>query len=472
MSADPRPAEDGLSKSCRLVFIVFLLLFFPLPVLRGATPSTPTPQEAEAHEPSSIRQLAYGKSGDWLYEGLQRMKAPVGRAVKKAERPFVYVVDWKKQAAENQGALPLFEPRALDYVDGPTTVTAYLSCFLTRYHPRASRWFDAFFKRVETSPRFNERWKKTFAERSEEMRERSFVSYMALEPGKTQIVYYPGKIQFRGGARKELKDWIPDTPKEFQTGARKDFAVIQDSTGLLGLLNGTFDLSDNFTRWEDDADKRRYGGFGFDGKVYRDAQPAMATFALYRDGTARLGTFASLPEKEKIATFVQNRFMVVEGGRAAKDSNPDAFFNYYDDIARSYLFVDKKGRWGFLWTLYTPPAVLTPLAIQMGVQDMMLLDIHSPLYASLSKPAGPLRYSGYRDYLKRSIDLVPNFFKMSSLKASLSWVSLAMNSQIQTPYAQEAFQMGSEDYFAIFLKDSPEAQRVQKSSSQKKGKKK
>jgi hypothetical protein len=61
---------------------------------------------------------------------------------------------------------------------------------------------------------------------------------------------------------------------------------------------------------------------------------------------------------------------------------------------------------------------------------------------------------------------------MSSLKASLSWVSLAMNSQIQTPYAQEAFQMGSEDYFAIFLKDSPEAQRVQKSSSQKKGKKK
>jgi hypothetical protein len=67
------------------------------------------------------------------------------------------------------------------------------------------------------------------------------------------------------------------------------------------------------------------------------------------------GDFRLASREEKIATFVQNRFMVVGGGRAAKDSNPDAFFNYYDDIARSYLFVDKKGRCGFLWTLYTPP---------------------------------------------------------------------------------------------------------------------
>jgi hypothetical protein len=269
-------------------------------------------------------------------------------------------------------------------------------------------------------------------------------------------------IQFRGGDRKHLGSWLPGTPEGIQKGTQKHYALIQDSNGLLGILNGTFDHVDNFVWCNPNPAKVQYAGFGYDGKIMMKPQDRMATFALYQDGTVRLGTYVSLPNREKIRTFVQNRFMVVENGKIAKDADPDAFFNYYDDIARSYLFTDHSGRVGFIWTMDTPPNVLARLAIEMGVENMMLLDIHSPIHASVADPAGPLQFSGFRDYLKRSYDLVPNFFKMSVWKASLAWVSMAINSQIQTPYAQEAFRLGTEDYFAVFLKDAPEANKLQK----------
>ncbi len=62
--------------------------------------------------------------------------------------------------------------------------------------------------------------------------------------------------------------------------------------------------------------------------------------------------------------------------------------------------------------------------------------------------------------MKRSFDLVPNFFKLSPLKSSIAWLSEALQSRIQTHYSKEAFELGTEAYFGVFMRGSPEAKRV------------
>jgi hypothetical protein len=172
-----------------------------------------------------------------------------------------------------------------------------------------------------------------------------------------------------------------------------------------------------------------------------------------------LASDQNLTEKGKIRTFVQNRFMVIENGKPGKDEYPNAFYSFYDDIARSYLFTDKHHRIGVIWTMYTPPSVLIPLAQEMGINNLMLLDIHAPVAASFVDPSGPYRYQSSKDYMKRSFDLIPNFFRLSPLQSSLTWLSGALNSRIQTHYPVEAFKNGDEDYFTFFLKGSPEVLR-------------
>lgn len=434
--------------------IALTLLLIPGAAALGASAgaSTASPQAAP-DTPSALRQWAYGKSGDWLYQGLPRLEYPPARLLAPGEQPFHLPLAWIRQAAENKGRLPLFEPCALDYRSASVTVTAYLASFRTQYHPDAEGWFDAFFKEVRVSPRFSRRWKREFAKNEARMRERSMISYLAFEPGKVRLAYYPGAIQFKGGFRKRLEHWLPATPPGIRRGNDKSYALIKDSRGLLAILNGTFDRSDNYTKCHSDPSLDRFGGFGFRGKAYLPPQNAMATCAIYRDGRVRLGTYAALPRKKEIGAFVQNRFMVVENGKPGKDADPDAFFNYYADIARSYLFLDREGRLGFIWTLDTPPNVLVPIALEMGVKDMMLLDIHSPIYASVADPAGPLTFTDGRDYTRRSFDLVPSFARLSSLGACLTWISTAVQSRIQTDYPDEAFRVGNEDYFAVFIKD-------------------
>jgi hypothetical protein len=154
--------------------------------------------------------------------------------------------------------------------------------------------------------------------------------------------------------------------------------------------------------------------------------------------------------------------MVMENGEKGKDEFPDAFCGFYDNIARSYLFTDKRRRIGLIWALYTPPSVLVPLAKELGIDNLMLLDIHSPVATTFSNPEGPYYYSGFRDYMKRSFDLIPNFFRLYPLRSTIVWLSRALQSGIQTHYVLEAFKNGDEDYFALFLKGSPEAERVEK----------
>jgi hypothetical protein len=418
-------------------------------------------EDDKASNISAVRQFAYEKSGDWLYEALQKIRLPQTRTLSEKQRPFQMTVDWKKQAAENTEKFPLFDVSALDYTDHARTVTAYITGFQTKYYDKGARLFDSYFANSAKSNYLTEKQKKLILKNESLMRDRSMVFYLSYDLKDVQFIYYPGKIRFKGGARSNMTEWLPGTPAEIKNGARTDYALIQDSTGLIGLLNGTFDKIDNFVKWNEKG-PMRYGGFGYDFNILMEPQPEMATFAMYENGKLAIRTYQNLKNKIYIRTFIQNRFMVIENGKLANDSNPNAFCSYQDNIARSYLFMDKKGKIGYLWTMYTPASVLASIALDMGVQNMMLLDIHAPVSCSIADPAEPLQYDSYRTYMARSFDLVPNFFRLSPLKASLTWISKALDSRIQTHYSMEAFKGGTEAYFAIFLKDSPESKRVQK----------
>ena len=419
------------------------------------------PDNTTAQEPSKIRQLAYGKSGEWLYEGLAKEIHPKTRTLTPKERPFTIPINWAKQSADHKDFSFLSDLGGLDYRTPRGKATAYLAGFMPKYYEDGPKLFDAYFEQVTRTRYLTEKQKGEITDNQLLQRERSMVFYLAYDQSKVQLIYYPGKIQYKGGARDSMKGWNQLTPEEIKNGTRTDYALIQDSRGLLGILNGTFDKIDNFVKWGPKGGVG-FGGFGYDFTVLSEPQSEMATFALYENGRTVLGTYRLLPRKNKIRSFVQNRFMVLENGKLAKDSDPNAFCSFYDNIARSYLFTDKKGRIGYLWTLYTPANVIAPIALRMGIQNMMLLDIHAPLSCSITHPETPLHYQSFHDYMAHSYDLVPNFFRLSPLKSSLTWISTALNSRIQTHYSIEAFKLGTEDYFAVFLKNSPEARVVQK----------
>ena len=432
--------------------------------------AAPWAQSLPSREPSRVRQLAYGKSGEWLFQGLQKLSLPNTRMLSPKERPFELPVDWVRQSLEQKKFPCLFDPRGVDYFTPSSVTTAFLAGFMTKYYQGGSEIFDGYFKSITRSRYLTQKQKKEINRNQSIFRERSMVCYLSYDQTKVQLIYYPGEIQFKGGARNNMKKWLPATPRNIRNGARTDYAIIQNSLGLLGLINGTFDKIDNFVKWGPEGGIG-CGGFGYDFSTPVAPQPEMATFALYEDGSVILGTYRSLPAKKKIRSFVQNRFMVLENGRLGKDADPNAFCSFFDNIARSYLFTDNSGRIGYLWTLYTPANVLAPLALKMGIRNMMLLDIHSPISCSITDPASPLSYENFRDYMRHSFDLVPNFFRLSPWKASLVWISRALNSGIQTHYPMEAFKLGSEDYFAVFLKNAPEAHGVQTPRLQSAGEK-
>jgi hypothetical protein len=415
---------------------------------------------------SSLREYAYGKSGEWLYEALSKIHWPKSRALAEKERPFKLPVDWQKQEKENKEGFPFLFPSALDYAAGSPSTSVIATGYRVKYHSNAKKLFDDYFTRIQSSRFLNTKAKALIAQQAEMMRDEAMVFYVSFDEAQVQSVYYPGKIEFKGGDRRHTEKWLPEAREDEKSFKKNDYALVQNSKGLLAILNGTFDREDNFVWWNKDAAKRRYAGLQFDGRRLLPIQPEMATFALYEGGGVTLGTYQKLKDKEKILTLVQNRFMVMEDGEKGKDEFPDAYCGFYDNIARSYLFTDKHHRIGFLWSLYTPPSVLEPLAKEMGIENMMLLDIHSPVAATLSDPAGPYEYVNFRDYMKRSFDLIPNFFRLYPLRSAIVWLSRALQSGIQTHYVLEAFQNGDEDYFAFFLRGSPEALRVERMGDQ------
>ncbi len=349
-----------------------------------------TPRETPSKDVSPLRKYAYGKSGEWLYESLQTLRLPKTRPLKLTERKLNLPVDWSLQGKENQEVFPLSNLRAVDYKDKSKSATAFFAGFRVKYYANGGSLFDQYETQLKISKHLTNGQKNIILGQEPQTRNRSIVFYLAFKRSQVQIVYYPGKILFKGGDRNHMEKWLPAVPEKMKNGLRRDYALVQDSHGLLGLFNGTFERVDNFLRWNEPGGARKYGGLCYDFTTLEEPQEEMATFAIYKKGRVALGTYKSLPQKQDIRTFVQNRFMVIENGKPARDADPDSFCEFHDNIARSYLFTDKYGRIGYIWTLYTPPNVLAPIALKMGVENMMLLDIHAPVSCSIADPTGPL----------------------------------------------------------------------------------
>ncbi len=433
------------------IFALLTLVFCLIQFLAG---------KASAKEVSEFRGYFYKKAGEWLYEGLSKIRIPHPRRLTRRERPFILHVDWARQARANKRGFPLAAPCAVDFKANSPAATAVYAGFRVKYHAGGKKYFKRFLARVKGFKGLGPRGKKLLLDNGGLMRERAMVFYLSFDQAQARCLYYPGKIQFKGGDRTHMGEWLPMATREERNGGKTDYALIQDSTGLLGILNGIFDRVDNVVNWGVPEKQMRYAGFRFDSRTFLPPQPEMATFTLYQDGHMALGTYRKLPDKKKIKTFVQNRFMVVENGKPGPDEYPNAFCSFYDDVARSYLFTDKHHRFGVIWTLYTPPSVLAALSREMGIKNMMLLDIHAPIAASFADPAGPYQFKSYKDYVKRSFDLIPNFYRLDAIRSSLAWISKAVNSGIQTNYPAEAFSNGEAGYFAVFLRGSPETQKA------------
>jgi hypothetical protein len=270
-------------------------------------------------------------------------------------------------------------------------------------------------------------------------------------------VYYPGERQFHGG-NSTNHPWLPDTPEPIRQGRQSDFKRIQDAEGLLAIFNGTFMKKDNFSLYRNNRCK--YGGFGFDFRTMMEPEPGMATAAIYEDGEVRLGAYANLPEKDGIRMFVQNKYMVLENGKYGRDASPPHFTRYADMIARSYLFKHKNGMVGYMWTMYLPPQIAAKLAKDMGIRDMMILDIHSTIGCLVSIPGRKHVFSSHDEFRKGSFNFVPVFEDQSGVTRSLMTVSKVIQRRIQPDFRREAFQGGEEGYFAVFLDGSPETVRI------------
>ncbi len=154
---------------------------------------------------------------------------------------------------------------------------------------------------------------------------------------------------------------------------------------IIGIFNGTFHQEDtSFVI----GGVREYAGLVVDGTEVIPPSSEMATFAVYRDGEVRLGTYRNLPDKENIVTLRQNNFMVMEDG----DLNPTmtdpeewAWNRYGDDILGSYLATNEEGQMAYIWSTYAPPWAVAETLKAAGFTNVMLLDIHPVVSASVAQ---------------------------------------------------------------------------------------
>lgn len=436
---------------------ILLALLVPLD-LRASAPgpeldSTSTVQ-VDAGRKSALRDVAYLASGSGFFYALKGHRFPFTGG-KPVAGPFPLPVDWQRAARDNPGHLPLQDWTGLDY----GCAQAAVAVLAVRHLPGSDAWFDAYFDRVRKCDHLSRSQKRKIAANVPLIRARSTVFIVSFDEATAQLVYYPGQILFRGGADRKLGKWVKGTPPDIRKGLRSDYCRLGSSQGLMAILNGTFSRVDNEGEWLGDRFAR--GGFGYDFREYYEPSPEMGTAAIYQDGSFRLGTLKSLPHRDRIRTFAQNRFMVVEDGKPGRDARARRFVRYHDQFARAYLFRDGRGHFGYVWTLDVPQDVMADLAIRLGIRDLLMTDIHSTVHCTLSDPGSPLSFADEKDYGRRAIDFVPVFEDCSKALAPLVGLSRLVHKNIQSPYVYEAFRGAWDDFFAVFTKDAPEAKRMQ-----------
>jgi hypothetical protein len=415
-------------------------------------PGRPGPCQSDAdRQVSLLRDMAYFKFGTGVLNALKGARFPATAPLTPKARPFSLDLDWKLQEKENTEGWPYRDWTAIVQQG----VVARNIIFNPRYLKGSQAWFDAYFGSLDQAAYLGSKERRKLKDNERLIRTRSAILFLGWDEREVQLIYYPGDINFRGGSPLRLGPWMPGTPPDIRFQRRTDYKLVQNRQGLLALMNGAFYQQDNQVHYDAKGQGQK-GGFGFDGQAMLPAQPDMGTIAFYRDGRMELATWENLKRKENIRTWVQNRFMVLENGKEARDAHPVEFCRFNDCILRAYLFRSYNGLVGYLWTAYLPPDVLAPIARKMGIKDLILTDIHSVISCTVFQDSGP-KWVAW--------NFVPQFREVSraySLAVSLSQI---MKISIQDDFISIAFKYGDKNYFGLFKKDAPEAKRARRAVS-------
>ncbi len=383
-----------------------------------------------------IRDAAYATFGAGMYHAMKGREFPLSGNIKGKDL-FYIKIDWKKMTEENREKFPYTDTAEIDY--GKTK--ALVKVFNAAYAEGMDAEFDSYFNYIKATENLPEKQRQKIADKEDEIRERS-IFYLAAFPQKgARLAYYPGQNYYRGGTSPRLGKWAEGVTQTVRDGSDTRHCKLQDSTGLLAIVNGTF--------YRQDAGS---AGYGFDHGVMFPPQDGMATVAIYDDGAVKMGEYGNLPEKEKINTFAQNRYMILEKGKAGTGLAPKKFIKFTDNIIRSYLFLKGGDYIGYIWTTYMPQEAAAKLASDMGITDMMVLDLHSVINCVMAKPAKEHVYSSGNDFRKKSFNFVPSFRDMKLYYAAMKASEFA-GRPIQDDAVYCLFSGTPNDLFALFLKD-------------------
>lgn len=217
--------SSPLGRNLASVGWLFLIWSFSFPPQTYA-------DEPAGNQVSPLREYAYGKSGEWLYESLSKIHWPKTRALTREERPFQISLDWQKQQAENKEGFPYLYPYAVDYSANTPPATAIVTGYRIKYHSRAKKLFDDYFLRVQACHYLRAKAKEQLAQQADFMRDKAMVFYASFDQNQVQCVYYPSIRQFKGGYRHHLGKWLPQVTQDEKDFKKTDYALIQDSRGF------------------------------------------------------------------------------------------------------------------------------------------------------------------------------------------------------------------------------------------------
>ncbi len=387
-----------------------------------------------------VRDAAYASFGASMYHAMKGRVFPVSSKV-KGKGPFYIEVDWEKMRGNNIDSFPYTPLSYIDYGETKALLTVFNVSFMDGIDGDFNRYFNA----VKDTPFLPKNERDKIMKYEPGIRAKSIFYLVAFPLKDVRLAYYPGENYYRGGTSPKLGKWAEGVSETVKNGADTSHCRVQDPAGLLAVFNGTF--------YRLDSGK---AGCGFNHNVMFAPADGMATVAIYDDGSMKMGAYENLPEKEKISTFTQNRYAILENGKPAAGYYPKKFIKYTDNIIRSYLFMKGGEYAGYIWTTYMPQEIAAKTALNMGITDMMLLDIHSVINCAVAKSGEKLTYAAGDEFRKKSFTFVPTFKNIRRFYLALK-ASELVGRPIQDDAVYCLFDRSPNDIFAFFLKKPPEA---------------
>lgn len=159
----------------------------------------------------------------------------------------------------------------------------------------------------------------------------------------------------------------------------------EEQANLVGIFNGTFDNEDGIRYVNGE---RRLPGLILEKKVIDEPISGLASIAFYEDGSFKISSYSSLPDKEKIVYLRQNEWPLLQDGSICDaGAYPLRWKRFEDEILRSYLAItnDEKN-FAYVWTIFCPPSILAKTLQKWNFKDVILLDIHPVITALLASP--------------------------------------------------------------------------------------